>query len=409
MDEYEKLIIDKIEEKREDTIEFHRQLVQMPSENPPGRYKDISRFIRNKMEEIGLNTKSKMNNVIGEVGNNAGPTLIFNAHYDTVEKFTSWKRDPFEANIENNRIYGRGASDDKSCIAAEIYAAKALIDSGLDFKGKLIVTAVNDEELGGLGGTSYLLNRNIINGDACIVGDAIADYPIGYLFGAIFLSFIIRGKQSHGFLYPDLPPPNRSKYSGISAIHKMVPIMNFLLDMQEDFTKTETKYPNPTDCSSRISSINLAMVEGGTKISTVADHCQLQCSIHTIPELDVEKIKTRILNYIEKLKQEDPDLEIIVQIPISYNPYIINTESNFAKTIREATKAVYGEFREFKFSNCTTDAHWFVEKGIETIMIGTFREDNFIHSADENVYIDDLINTTKMFAITALKYLWEET
>ncbi|MFX1278498.1 MAG: M20 family metallopeptidase [Promethearchaeota archaeon] len=405
----EKIILDKIEEMREDIIEFHRRIVQMPSENPPGRYKEISHFIKNKMDEIGLNTKSKMNNVIGEVGGNDGPTLIFNAHYDTIEKFTGWMKKPFEANIENNRIYGRGASDDKSCIAAEIFAAKALIDSGLDFKGKLIITAVNDEELGGLGGSSYLLKRNIIKGDACIVGDAPADFPVGYLHGAIFISVVIRGKQSHGFLLPDLPSPNRNQYSGISAIHKMVPIMIFLLDLQDEFAKIETKYPVSTEFPSRISSVNLAMIEGGTKISTVADHCYLHCSIQTIPELDIEEIKKRILKYIEKLKHEDPDLDITVQIPIFYGSHIINTESRFAKAVKGATKSVYGEEREFKFSNCTTDAHWFAEMGIETVMIGTFRKDNFIHCADENVNIDDLINVTKMFALTALNYLRETT
>lgn len=408
MDENEKLVLDKIEEMKDDIIRFHQQLVQIPSENPPSNYKEISNLLKSKMEEFGLNTKRKMNNVIGEFGIEDGCTLIFNAHYDTVEKFTGWKKDPFGAEIDNGRIYGRGASDDKSCVAAEMFAAKALIDAGIDLKGKLIITAVCDEELGGLGGSSYLLKRNIIDGDACIVGDASADFPIGYLHGALFISFIIRGKQSHGFLYPDLPPPNRSKYSGISAIHKMVPIMKFLLDLQEEFVKTETKYLPPPECPSKISNVNLAMINGGTKISTVADHCYLQCSIQLIPEHDVERIKMRIIKFVEKLKIKDPELDIIVQIPICYGPHIINSETKFAKAVLDATKAVYGEEREFRFSNCTTDAHWFAEKGIETVMIGTFREDNAIHCADESVLIEDLINTTKLFAITALNYLTEK-
>lgn len=404
MDDFEEVVLNIIDEMKDDIIEFHQQIVQIPSENPPSRYREISNFLKNKMEEIGLSTKSKMNNVIGEIGNEKGCTLIFNAHYDTVEKFTGWKRDPFGAEIENNRIYGRGASDDKSCVVAEIFAAKALIDTGFNLKGKLIVTAVGDEELGGLGGSSYLLKRNIINGDACIVGDAPADYPIGYLHGAIFISFTITGKQAHGFMHPDLPPPNRTNYSGISAIHKMVPIMKFLLDLQKEFTKKETKFAIAPECPSKISCVNLSMIEGGKKISTVADRCHLHCSIQTIPEHDVEEIKTRILNYVEKLKNEDPDLNITVQIPISYGPHYINTESSFANAVRDATISVYGEEREFKFFNCTTDAHWFAEKGIETVIIGTFREDNVIHCADENVHIDDLINITKMFAITALNY-----
>ena len=405
MEDIEKKVLELIDNMKDDIVKFHQQMIQMPSENPPGKYKEISKFIETKMSEFGLSTKNKRNNVIGELGNENGPTLIFNAHYDTVEKFKGWKRDPFGGEIIDGKIYGRGSSDDKSSVCAEIFAAKALINAGIKLNGKLVVTAVNDEELGGYGGTNYILESKLVKGDACVVGDAPADYPIGFLHGAIFVSFSITGKQAHGFVHPDLPPPNRTQYSGISAIHKMVPIMNFLIDLQEEFTKTETKYPIPPECPSKISSVNMAMIEGGTKVSTVANRCHLHCSIQTIPEHDVEEIKTRILDYIESLKKANPDLKITVQIPISYEPHFINAESTFAKAVINATKAVYDEEREFKMFNCTTDAHWFADKGIETVIIGTFREDSVIHCADENVYIEDLINTTKMFALTAVHYL----
>ncbi|MHA1257617.1 MAG: M20/M25/M40 family metallo-hydrolase, partial [Promethearchaeota archaeon] len=166
MDDIEKIVLDKIEDMREDIIKFHQEIVQIPSENPPSKYKEISKFIEMEMTKFGINTKSKRNNVIGELGIEDGQRLIFNAHFDTVEVFKGWKRDPFSGMVENNRIYGRGASDDKSCVTAEIFAAKALLDAGIELKGKLIITAVVDEELGGYGGTNFLLDRGIIHGDA---------------------------------------------------------------------------------------------------------------------------------------------------------------------------------------------------------------------------------------------------
>ncbi|MBD3254139.1 MAG: ArgE/DapE family deacylase [Candidatus Lokiarchaeota archaeon] len=406
MDDKEKAIINKIDEIKDDIIRFHQKIVQIPSENPPGKYKELSKLIEEKMKEIGLKTKIKRRNIIGEFGkSNGGRSLIFNAHYDTVEKFKGWTKDPFGGKIENDRIFGRGASDDKSCVVAEIFATKALIDAGVDLKGRLTLTAVIDEEMGGFGGSNYLLEKDIVSGDACVVGDAPADYPIGFIHGAIFISFTIIGKQAHGFMHPDLPPPNRTKYSGISAIHKMIPIMQFLTDLQEEFNKTPTKYPIPPESPSKVSSINMAMIEGGTKISTVADKCLLHCSIQTIPEHDPEEIKMKILNFVDSLKRKDPDLDISVQTPISYGPYQIKENSDFSKAVKEATEMVYNEVREFKMFNCTTDAHWFAEKGMETVIIGTFREDNVIHCVDENVRIKDLIDTTKMFAMIALNYL----
>jgi succinyl-diaminopimelate desuccinylase len=297
MESLEKKVLHQIEQMREDIIKFHQKLIQIPSENPPSKYKESSKFIETEMKKIGLTTNNKRNNVIGEIGIDNGLRLIFNAHFDTVEAYKGWKRDPFGGIIEDNRIYGRGASDDKSCVSAEIFAAKALKDAGINLNGKLILSAVVDEELGGLRGTQYLLDNKIINGDACIVGDAPADYPTAYIGGAIFISFTIEGIQSHGFAFPDLQPPYRNKYSGISAIHKMVRIMNFLLGLQEIFNKTETQYPIHPDLPSKISNINIAMIEGGTKISTVANKCLIHCSIQTIPEHNVEEIKSKILNF----------------------------------------------------------------------------------------------------------------
>ena len=111
------------------------------------------------------------------------------------------------------------------------------------------------------------------------------------------------------------------------------------------------------------------------------------------------------MNFVEEMKKKDPDLNINVQIPLIIEPQITDINSNFAKIVKNAFKSVYNEERDFKVFISTTDAHHFQKKGIETILIGPFRGENNIHAQDEFVYIDDLINTTKIFAINALNYL----
>ncbi|NVM00768.1 MAG: ArgE/DapE family deacylase [Candidatus Helarchaeota archaeon] len=405
MSNIEKIILDKIDNMRDEIIKFHQQIIQIPSENPPGKYKEISQFVENKMNKIGLETKNKRNNVIGKWGSTEGKTLIFSAHLDTVEAFKGWTMDPFKGEIINNKIYGRGASDNKSSVTAEIFAAKALIESGVSLNGKLILTATIDEEMGGTRGVGYLIDKGIINGDACLLGDGPSNYPVGFCGGATFITFLIKGKQAHGMGFPDLPEPNRNEYSGINAIQKMVNILNFLMELQEEFNKKETKYPITSDHPSKVSHINLAIINGGTKISTVPDKCFLSCSIHTIPEQNVKDIENKILDFVEELKKQDPDLEISVQMPLSFEPQTLDLDSEFAKAVKKSAKIVFDEERDFKLFIPTTDAHWFQEKGIKTVLFGSIRADNKPHAADEFVYIEDLINTTKMFAITALNYL----
>jgi len=405
LDKLEKDVLDKIDNMREEIIEFLQEMIKKLSAVPPGKYKEISKFIASKMNEFGIQTQRKRHNVIGEIGNEEGPTLIFNAHFDTVPTFDGWTKNPYGGERIGDKIYGRGASDDKSCVAAEIFATKALIDMGVKLNGKLIVTGVINEEIGGILGAEFLVNDGIVKGDACLLGDSVCDYPVAYRAGTFQISFIIKGIRRHAQGWPDLPPPNRNIYSGINTINKMVPIMNFLMELQEELKSKETKYPLSPDMSSKISSVNFTMIEGGVSVNTVPDKCVLHCLINTIPEQNIDELKTRILDFIEDLKKNDPDLEITVQIPIHIEPQITDINSDFAKIVKNAYKAVYNEKRDFKIMLPTTDAHFFQQKGIETILIGPFRGDNNIHSTDEFVYIEDLINVTKLYAITALNYL----
>ncbi|MHA1106612.1 MAG: M20 family metallopeptidase [Promethearchaeota archaeon] len=398
-------ILERIDNMRDEIIKFHQEIVRIPSENPPSKYKDVARFVEKKMSEIGLKTSIKRNNVIGEHHNGDGSTLIFNGHFDTVETFKGWTQDPFGAEIVGDKIYGRGSSDDKSSVTAEIFATQVLLEAGVDLKGKLIVTAVVDEETGGLRGAEYLLSSELVSGDACLLGDAANGYPFGYCGGTMYITITIKGKTAHGLAFPDLPPPYRNENSGINTIERMVKVMNFLLELKEELLKKTTNYPTSDGWGSNVSSINLAEIHGGTKITTVPDRCYLHLSVNTIPEQDVASIKKRLLDFVEKMKEEDPDLDIMVQIPIAMEPQVIDESSDFAKIVQKVAEKIHGEKREFKTLMPSTDAHWFQERGIPTILVGASARDNNIHAEDEFVYIKDLMDLVKMFALTALNYL----
>jgi len=116
-------------------------------------------------------------------------------------------------------------------------------------------------------------------------------------------------------------------------------------------------------------------------------------------------MKTRIFGFVESLKKEDPELNIIAQIGAYIKPQLTDTNSNFAQAVKHAFKIVFKEERDFKTFIPTTDSHLFQEEGIETILIGPFRGENNIHAQDEFVYIDDVMNVTKIYALTALNYL----
>ncbi|TFG14898.1 MAG: M20 family peptidase [Promethearchaeota archaeon] len=404
MNDLEKKIVDKIEEMREEIIGFHQEIVQIPSENPPAKYKDVSAFVENKFKEIGLNTISKRKNIIGTLQNSEGRSLIIYGHMDTVPIYDGWTKKPFGGEIIDGKIYGRGSCDDKSCVTAEIFAMKALLDIGINIKGKLTLVSAIDEETGGFNGVKYLLDKNYINGDACLLGDGRGGYPAAFTGGFALLTFQISGKKAHALSFPDIPK-YRNEFSGINAVQKMVKVLNFLTGLQNEYLKIETQYPNFPGHPSKITTINLAKIEGGEKMSAVPDNCILYCIINTIPEHDIESIKKKILEFIEELKKKDPDLKIRINFTFSFEPFITDIHGEFAQSVQNAVKTVYKEEREFKMFQSANDGHWFHEHGIETILMGVGTHENNVHAEDEYVSIEDLINTTKIFALTALNYL----
>lgn len=405
MENKEKIVLQKIDEMQDELVIFLQQIIQIPSEIPPGKYRPISKFVTAKMEEFGIVNKTKRNNVIGEIGKEGERTLIFNAHMDTVEVFDGWTKDPHSGEINGDKIYGRGASDDKSCVAAEIFAAKALLDASVELNGKLVITAVVNEEIAGFGGAEYLANDEIVKGDACLVGDGPRNYPTAYVGGTLQVSFTIKGVRRHNMAYPDLNPPNRNQYSGINAIHRMIPIIDFLMDLQKKLERTETQYPIAPGMPSKVGSVTITKIDGGVSHTSIPDSCDLHCLINVIPEMDLKAIKTKILTFTEEYKKENPEIDLLVQTPVFVEPLIADTNTEFASSVKKAFNTLYNEERDFKMFISSTDAHHFKRNGIDTLLIGPMIGDNNYHAQDEFVYIEDLINTTKIFALTALHYL----
>ena len=404
----DKDILKKIDEMQEKIIQFHQQIIKIPSENPPGKYKEISEFVCSKFEELGLNTISKRKNVVGTRGGSEHPSLIVYGHMDTVPAYEGWtKAGPFSAEIIDGKIYGRGSCDDKACITAEIFALQALQELNVELEGKLTLLATIDEETGGFNGAKYVLDKGLVSGDACLLGDGRGNFPAAYTGGFLLVTFLIKGKKAHALSFPDIPI-YRNEYSGVNSIQKMIGVLNFLTQLQAEFLNTETKYPNFPGHPSKVSTVNIAKIEGGEKISTVPDKCLLYCLINTIPEQDVESIKNRIIQFTENARVVDPDLDINAQFTMSYEPFIANVTTKFANSVQKAVTSVYREEREFKLFQSANDGHFFHEKGIETILMGTGSYECNVHAADEFVYIKDLLDTTKIFALTIFNYLTKE-
>src|SRR5712691_2174151 len=178
-------IFDAAESLTNHAVSFLQGLIRIPTVNPPGyAYPECARFIGDHLAALGYSLEyvecsptevaelapygegQPRTNIVGRLaGTDVSPVLHFNGHMDVVPAGSGWSSDPFGGELRDGRIYGRGASDMKGGIAAQIYAVEAIRRAGLQLQGTIEQSAVVDEESTGNhnAGMGLLVERGIIS------------------------------------------------------------------------------------------------------------------------------------------------------------------------------------------------------------------------------------------------------
>lgn len=161
--------------------------------------------------------------VVGRLGSPGGPTLLVDGHIDVVPtgELALWSSPPFEGQVRDERLYGRGACDMKGGLAAAIHAADAIRRAGIDLAGTLAIASVVGEEDGGCG-TLALLEHGV-TADACLIPEPTQLTIAPASAGALSWRIRIRGRSAHGAL----------REEGVSAIEKLIPVHEAVLALEE--------------------------------------------------------------------------------------------------------------------------------------------------------------------------------
>ena len=113
-------------------VELCQKLIRRPSVS--GEERAVAEFLKGTMEKLGYDQVEidRYGSVLGRVrGKRPGPTVLMDGHIDTVpvDDPSAWSHDPWAAEIEDGKIYGRGASDMKGSVASMVLAAARLVGS----------------------------------------------------------------------------------------------------------------------------------------------------------------------------------------------------------------------------------------------------------------------------------------
>ena len=373
----------------EDIVRLTRELVRIPSPNPPGLESEVSDFLASKMKAIGFKVQSYevspgRPNVVGHLRfGSGGKRLMFNGHLDVVPigDRSLWDEDPYSGILKDGRVYGRGTSDMKGGIASIIVAAKALADSSSDLHGDLIFAGVVDEESHGSG--SKRIVKEEYKADMVVIGEPTDKKICIAHKGNMWLEITTQGSAEHS--------SQVRVGKSANAIYRMVKIVSLLEEMLPGLQEIQDdRVGNPT--------ISVGTIEGGTKPNIVPDVCKIVVDRRMLPGEDpkkvLEELKARILPVI--MPEFDAAFKILIAregAQISPDEEIVKIAS---KSIMEALKIP----PEIGGLGATTDMSFFVRAGIPTIIYGPGSIKQ-AHVANEFIDVDELTNATKVYAAIA--------
>ena len=401
-------VLNYLEERREELIDFAWQLIATPSINPPGDERAVTEVILAKMKELGLEgaevvgkTPERPNIIYRQRGKRGSPRLILNGHTDTKpvgeEDRKLWKTDPLKPTIVDGKLYGLGSTDMKGGIAAMVYAAAALHSLADCLGGDLLLILVANEEAPGEFGANWVVNNCDIQADFCLVAEPCGvkeefeNLPL-CARGSFLFETKIYGTQMHSSI-SDLFP-------SVNASVKMAWVLSRMARDLKLHYEPHPYYPKgPT--------INLGdFVEGGLHYGVYPGYAEFGSDIRLLPGMTCEGVKKDLEEFIDGLRREDPALKVELEIESCKEQEVLRGDEPFVKMVQEASERLLGRRLPLGGFPAFTDAYWFHSyAGIPSIPAFGPGLLTLAHRPNEYVSTEGIIQASRIYALAALDYL----
>ena len=364
-------------------IQLTKKLIRFNTINPPGNEAEIAKYIGKLLAVNGFNIEypkhciNRLNIIASKGLTKNKPPIILTGHLDVVPLGENdWSYDPFNAEIKDGKLYGRGTTDMKAGVAAMIIAAievftKTQPDGGV----KLIFTA--DEELG-CNGAKKLFDSgyDIGKASAIVVGEPTSNTPFIGHKGGLYMTAKTTGITAHSSM-PHL---------GDNAIYKAANAITKIEKIEFD-VENDPLLGLPT--------INVGKFNGGLNLNSVPDYAEFTIDIRSTTKLKNEKAFKELQN------QLGPDVKIEKMVDLN----AISTDENspFIKMVYAVCKIDSSKKESSKSAPFLTDAAvltpWL--DNVPTIILGP-GEPEMAHQTDEYCYVQkikDVVNLYKEIII----------
>ena len=318
-----------------------------------------------------------------------GRSVIFNGHLDVVsaEPRGLWDTDPFDPVERDGWLYGRGAGDMKSGVAAMTYAVKGVENAGFGFKAPVTIEAVIEEECSGNGALACVAAGH--EAEAVLIPEPMGLAILIAQLGVLWFKVSLIGVPRHV----------HEAQAGVNAIEKCIPLITALRDLEIEMN--HEVHPIYEDIRHPIN-LNIGVIKGGDWPSTVPAAAEFHCRLSFFPGETYDQTRRRIIDTIALATRQDPWL---AENPPQIEFYGFKSEGHVADrsqpafiTLDGCHRDMFGQNADDSISTATTDVrayHHYTQA--QATCYGPVAEN--IHAANERVKIESVIHTAKIYAL----------
>lgn len=344
---------------------------------------DLIDFIAGYLANLGIESQlihseeGNKANLYAVIGPSDVPGIMLSGHTDVVPvDGQSWTSDPFILRSEDGLLYGRGSADMKGFIAC-VLAMLAKLDPAS------LVTPIHlafsyDEEIGCIGVRRLLdiLKDTPVKPRFCIVGEPTLMEPVIAHKGKTALRVDCVGSECHSSLAPN----------GLNAIYLACEMITAIQQIQNTLIN-DGKHDHHYDVS--YTTLQVGLIEGGTALNIVPNHCQFVFEIRNLPDDDpveiIQSLRERAEKIVQPFSASFPQASIDLEIYNSYPALNTPTDSDIVKFVTNLT----GANRLGKTAFGTEAGLFTDELGIQTIVMGPGSIEQ-AHKPDEYIADNEL-------------------
>ena len=399
---------------RNEMSELTKELVRIPTENPPGKnYRACAEMLARRTRELGLRAKvekiSPPKSARAEQASRTRPeprywvhaaygsgrrAVYFHAHYDVVPASHAGQFEPRE---RNGCIFGRGAGDMKGGLVAMMFAVRALMDLKIELHGRVELVFVPDEETGGALGTAMLARIGWIGRGA--IGMLTAEPTGGVIWnasrGAISMRLVVKGKPAHVGL----------SFRGVNAFERMLTVARGFEKEKRRIARRRTRFHIAPEAARRSILLIGGRSEGGTNFNAVPAECSFTMDRRINPEENLSREKKRLLQIVSRLRQTGIQIETeIIQEGESAS---VGKTHSFARALGRAVRDVTGGAPEFEMCPGLLETRFYAARGIPALAFGPGLL-SVAHGPNEFVSLREMEKCAAIYALVAARMLGKE-